>query len=185
MKLHYMGTFDLNEESLPHRDPEPGAVAFREAKDSKQLMIISSVISIVILVVLIVVLVLRCRGHFLENEWAPFIGILLSLACMFPHELLHAICFKDDVYLYTNLKQGMLFVFLSLLPALVLGALPYLACMINPTLVTLGVFGAFSLSMAAGDFYNVFNALTQMPKGALTYLSGFHSYWFMPTGRSA
>ncbi|MCI8497238.1 MAG: DUF3267 domain-containing protein, partial [Clostridiales bacterium] len=32
----------------------------------------------------------------------------------------------------------------------------------------------------AGDYYNVFNALTQMPKGARTYLYQFNSFWYMP-----
>ena len=39
---------------------------------------------------------------------------------------------------------------------------------------------AVCLSMGTGDYYNVFNALTQMPKGAKTYLDGFHSWWFLP-----
>jgi Ca2+-transporting ATPase len=27
---------------------------------------------------------------------------IIVMLCVFPHELLHAICFKEDVYLYTN-----------------------------------------------------------------------------------
>ena len=34
--------------------------------------------------------------------------------------------------------------------------------------------------MGIGDYYNVINALIQMPKGARTYLYGFHSYWYLP-----
>ena len=34
--------------------------------------------------------------------------------------------------------------------------------------------------MGFGDYMNVFNALTQMPRGARTYLYGFHSYWYQP-----
>ena len=32
----------------------------------------------------------------------------------------------------------------------------------------------------AADYLNVINALTQMPKGSLTYLYGMHSYWYIP-----
>lgn len=39
-----------------------------------------------------------------------WLGSILSMLTLFPHELLHAICFREDVYLYTNLAQGMLFV---------------------------------------------------------------------------
>ena len=110
---------------------------------------------------------------------------------LFPHELLHAICFREDAYIYTNIKEGMLFVvgpedmsrsryvFLSLLPNLVFGLLPYLLGMIL-SLSWLTMFGAVALSCGAGDYYNVFNAMTQMPKGARTYLHKFNSFWYMP-----
>ena len=96
-------------------------------------------------------------------------GCLAALLALFPHELLHAVCFKQDVYLYTNWKQGLLFVvgpepmskrrfiLMCLLPNLLLGFLPYI-----------------------GDYYNIINALTQMPKGAKTYLYQMHSFWYLP-----
>ena len=31
-----------------------------------------------------------------------------------------------------------------------------------------------------GDYMNAWNGATQMPRGALTYLSGMHSYWYLP-----
>ena len=114
------------------------------------------------------------------------------MLCAFPHELLHAVCFREDVYLYTNLKQGMLFVvgpetmskgrfiFMSLLPNLIFGILPFLFALLWPSLSILGTFGVLSISMGAGDFYNVFNAVTQMPRGARTYLYQFNSFWYIP-----
>ena len=110
----------------------------------------------------------------------------------FPHELLHAVCFREDVYLYTNWKQGMLFVlgpetmskgrfiFMSLLPNLVFGVIPYILGMLFPKLVFAAALGVLATSMGAGDYYNVFNAATQMPKGSRTYLYKFHSYWYLP-----
>ena len=114
------------------------------------------------------------------------------MAILFPHELLHGLCFREDVYLYTNWKQGMLFVvgpedmskgrfvFMSLLPNLVFGVIPYLVGLLFPHLTFLVVMGVLCTGMGAGDYYNVFNALTQMPRGARTYLYGFHSYWYLP-----
>lgn len=121
-----------------------------------------------------------------------WLGILFPFAILFPHEILHAICFKEDVYLYTNWKQGMLFVvgsetmskgrfiLMSMLPNVVFGILPYIVGMIYPQFVFGLVFGILSAGMGAGDYYNVYNAVTQMPKGARTYLYQFHSYWYMP-----
>ena len=65
------------------------------------------------------------------------LAFIFPILTMFPHELLHALCFKEDVYLYTNFKQGMVFVlgtetmskkrfiFMSLLSNLVFVFLPY------------------------------------------------------------
>ena len=111
---------------------------------------------------------------------------------MFPHELLHALCFKEDVYLYTNFKQGLLFVvgcetmskhrfiFMSLLPNIVFGFLPYVISFLGIQYLTLAVLGVIAIGMGAGDYYNVFNALIQMPKGARTYLYQMNSYWYIP-----
>lgn len=189
MKLHYKGKYDLNPESLPHGEHQPGAVQFKEANSSKQMMIIMNVIGVALMVPLFVLLFIRCGSVVFDYM---ILGLLLSLVCLFPHEFLHAICFKEDVYLYTNLKQGMLFVvgpeimskkrfvFLSLCPNLVLGFVPYLIALFHPPLAFLGVVGAMNIISGAGDYYNVFNALTQMPKGAKTYLYQFHSYWYLP-----
>ncbi|MBQ8538737.1 MAG: DUF3267 domain-containing protein [Ruminococcus sp.] len=127
-----------------------------------------------------------------ESFEAIGVGSILALLVLFPHELIHAICFKEDVYLFTNLKQGMLFVvgpedmskarfiFMSLLPNIILGFIPYLIFLVNPNLAILGAFGAINIASGAGDYLNVINAITQMPKGSRTYLHHFNSCWYMP-----
>ena len=119
------------------------------------------------------------------------IASVLSLAFMIPHEFLHAICFKEDVYLYYNPKNMLIFVygtesmsklrfiFMSLLPNVVFGFIPYLLFLLHPGWLLCGLVGAFCTGMGFGDYINVFNAATQMPKGAKTFLYGFHSYWYM------
>ena len=76
------------------------------------------------------------------------------------------------------------FVFMSLLPNVVFGVLPYLAGMVAGSSFFL-ILGLLATGMGAGDYYNVFNALTQMPKGAKTYLYQFHSFWFLPEAKKA
>ena len=191
MKLHYMGKFDLNPESLPHGEHKANAVAFREAEDSRKLGIIANIASVILMLVLAVPAFFRCRGQAGDLiGWG--LACFTPMAILFPHELLHGLCFREDVYLYTNWKQGMLFVvgpedmskgrfvFMSLLPNLVFGVIPYLVGLLFPHLTFLVVMGVLCTGMGAGDYYNVFNALTQMPRGARTYLYGFHSYWYLP-----
>lgn len=117
---------------------------------------------------------------------------LFPFVVIIPHEFLHAICFKKDVYMYENLKQGMVFVtgvedmskarfiFMSLLPNMVFGVLPYIVFLCYPQWYLLGFFSAICIGMGAGDYYNVFNVITQVPNEALVYMSGMHSYWYRP-----
>lgn len=192
MKLHYKGKYDLNPESLPHGEHIPGAVPFKEAKDSRQLAIIANAASVVIMVLLAVPAWFRCREYLFASPFQMMFGAIASMLILFPHEILHALCFKGDVYLYTNWKQGLLFVvgpetmskgrfiFMSLFPNLVFGIFPYLLGMLLPNLVFAVVLGILATGMGAGDYYNVFNAATQMPRGSRTYLYQFNSYWYIP-----
>ena len=191
MKLIYKGKFSGNVNDLPHGEHQPGAVPFRECEDSRRLAILANGIALIIFFFLEVIACLRIAGFSFN-----LIGALLSMLVLFPHEFLHAVCFREEVYLYTNWKEGMLFVVgpeimtktqfigMSLLPNFVFGVVPFVLFLINPSWQWLGTMGALSISMGAGDYYNVFNAITQMPKGAYTYLYQFHSWWFVPQKES-
>ena len=192
MKLHYKGKFDGKEETLPQREHPAGAVQFREP-DAKKFTLIANVGALLLAAVLLVPFVLRGMPHFSDKTPVQlWIACLLFLAAMFPHEFLHALCFRGDVELYTWFQRGALFVvgtedmskgrfiFMSLLPNLVLGVVPFVLFLVFPQVSALGFFGLIAISAGFGDYINVFFALTQMPKGAKTYMSGFHSFWYMP-----
>lgn len=191
VKLHYMGKYDLNPDSLPHGEHRAGCVKFKEAENSKKLALWANIAAFVIMIVLAVPAVFRLKDALYSSLGMAYLGVMVSMLILFPHEILHALCFKKDVYLYTNWRQGMLFVvgpedmskgrfiFMSMLPNLVFGIAPYIVGMIvaSPFLLALGT---LAVGMGAGDYYNVLNALTQMPRGARTYLYKFNSYWYMP-----
>lgn len=191
MKLHYKGKYDMNPDSLPCKEHLPGAVRFKEPEDSKKLAVIAKIISVIIIVVLAVPVIIRSLSYLTDSYWQIMAGCFVPMLLIFPHELLHAVCFKEDVYLYTNFAQGMAFVvgpetmskgrfiFLSLLPNMVFGIIPYVIGLIFPEMVFLSVVGVMCTGMGAGDYYNVFNAITQMPKGARTYMHKFNSYWYI------
>ena len=192
MKLHIRGKYNLKPESLPHGEHKKGAVAFKEIDDTKKLGIVANVVCFLIVVVLAIPATIRCRPYLNATHMQLSWGCIASLLVALPHEFLHAICFREDVYLYTNLKQGMLFVvgpetmskerfiIMSLFPNVVFGFIPYVIGLMFPRLPFFAALGTLAIGMGAGDYYNVFNALTQMPKGSRTYLYGFHSYWYMP-----
>lgn len=136
MKLHYKGPYNSDPASLPHGEHKPNAVPFREAKDMKTLSQITNIGGFVLTLLLAVPVLIRCWVYINTVNFAA--GCLAALLALFPHELLHAVCFKQDVYLYTNWKQGLLFVvgpepmskrrfiLMCLLPNLLLGFLPYI-----------------------------------------------------------
>ena len=190
--IYFMGKFSGDENDLPMREEHrPGAVRFKEPENMNKLAIVANVLSIVIMATAIILLFARCFtvGKF---SGISFWAYILPLGTLYPHEIIHGLCFKGKAYMYTNLKQGMMFVtggedftktrfiIMSLMPNIAFGFLPYIIFMINPEWVSLGMFGAFCISMGAGDYINVFNAATQMPKGSLCYMHGVGTWWYMP-----
>ena len=71
-------------------------------------------------------------------------------------------------------------VFMSLLPNIIFGFIPFIAFMVYPTLAFAGIFGALAIGTGRGDYLNVYNCLNQVPKGGLVYMSGMSSWWYIP-----
>lgn len=192
MKLHYRGKYNLDPATLPTCKHQPNAVKFKEVDSTKEPAVIANGIAIALMILLAIPVYLKYKGLLFDYFDEMMVGAMLPLLTMFPHELIHALCFKEDVYLYTNFKQGLLFVvgcetmskhrfiFMSLLPNIVFGFLPYMISFLGIQYLTLAVLGVIAIGMGAGDYYNVFNALIQMPKGARTYLYQMNSYWYIP-----
>ena len=188
MKLHYKGKFDGNEDLLPSGELEKhkNAVKFKEISDMKQLMIFGNIVSGIMIIIVGAIFILRAGGF----EKVSFIGMILAGISIFPHEFLHAICFKKDVYMYitgggafvcgTENMSKSRFIFMCMLPNIVFGFIPFIIFLIFPQFTVLGSLGLMAISMGTGDYYNVFNALTQMPRGARCFMEKQNSYWYMP-----
>lgn len=197
MKFHYMGKFDGNYEALPTREHEEGYVPFKEPSAKKLPLIVNVIGAAVTLIFLIPVMIFGAEGMSETLDKMNFVMYMLvwvgicclTMVVILPHEFLHGLCFKGDVYMYTQLSKGLCFVvgpelmgkgrfiFMSLLPNLVFGVLPYVIWAFFPDLWYLGLWGAVGLGMGGGDYMNALNCLIQMPKGAKTYLHGMNSFW--------
>lgn len=191
MKLIYKGKYK-GVKDLPVREVK-GRVKFREPETMTKLAIIANILAIIITGLTVFLFAVRLRTYRgFVNYKSVVVGCLAVMLTFFPHELLHAVCFKEDVELYTNFKQGLIFVtgtedftkagfvFMSLLPNIVFGFLPFIVFMIWPTFAFAGIFGALAIGMGRGDYMNVYNCLTQVPKGGLVYMSGMSSWWYLP-----
>ena len=201
MKLVYKSNFK-GMDQLPLGELPPDAVKFKEPESMETLTVKVILFSIPALP-LIALIIMGSRflhGTFnFEFVLLPFAaGIGISILSLLPHELLHAICFGKGavVELYIALTHGMLFVvsthpitkmrfiFLSLLPNLLLGWLPLIIWAVLPYVemysTILFTCSIINILGGGGDYMNTYNALRQMPKGSMQQLSGFNSYWFMP-----
>ncbi len=188
MKIIFKGRYDGNPESIPTYEHEKNANKIKEFDDMNKFGIIMNVVSFVFIILLGAIYVLVAGGI----DKFSTVGFIVPFLLLFPHEIVHAICFKEESYVYTNLKSGMLFVagpermsrsraiFMALLPNLLFGFLPFVAFLINPNLHFLGTIGFISIPMGIGDYYNVFNILTQTPKGSKIYMHRLETYWFLP-----
>lgn len=137
MKLHYKREFNGDLNSLPKHPHEPGAVKFKEIDDFNKLSIYLNLLSLLLLIVLVILDFVIFKNFDISSK-ATLIGFCLSFVVLVPHEFLHAICFKGDVEFYSALNKGMLFVtgtetfsksrfvFMSLLPNIVFGFIPWI-----------------------------------------------------------
>ena len=135
MKLIYKGKYSGDESTLPQREHPENYEIFKEP-DSKKFMLIANGISLIITIVFLAIAVIVSFGYLKEDlaNGRPWIllALILPTFVIIPHEFLHAICFKETVYMYSYLQQGAMFVlgledmskarftFMSLLPNIIL-----------------------------------------------------------------
>ena len=191
MVLHYGGKYNGNEDSLPHKEHNPNAVPFKEVDDVKKMSLITNTGCILVMLVLAIPFLILGMKYIPDNALWMIVGGVLGGLSLLPHELLHAICYKKDVYLYHDFAHGLMFVvgtedmskihfiLMCLCPNIVLGIIPYIVFLLFPYLVGVGLFGIICIGMGFGDWINIYNAIKQMPKNAKTYLCGMHSYWYI------
>lgn len=190
MKLHYAGDFNGDESTLPKREHHPRAVAFKEPED-KMFATFTNIGGIISLIILSVPFILIGRKFFYNNKLALLLGAVSQFFTIYLHEFLHAICYKKDVYFYKDFSRGRAFVigtedmskarfiFMIMFPNIILGIIPYVLFLIYPKYTFFGIFGLLGIIMGFGDYIGVYLAITQMPKGAKTYISGSRSYWYI------
>ncbi len=184
--FRYMGKYK-EESSLPARIQE-GAVMFREP-DFKKFAVIANILAFVILLVLAVFAFFYSGRKY--NMW----GVLAALLLMVPHEFLHAIWMKGEVFMYASPQNMMLFVtstedltkgrfiWMSLFPTICFGFIPLLLFVFNPGWTFLGICVTAKNTLQKSPVPIEIEKTPRYPKNSVTFLSGSHSYWYMPEKR--
>lgn len=197
MKLIWKGKMK-DKSQLTTVDLPENAVQYREPNSFLTLNLVALIFIIPLFILMALAIIIKEELGLLEGSvnYLDFRGFLLAFLMLFPHEFLHALAFprEAEVEVWYSLKSFMAFVysaypvsksrfiFLSLLPNLVFGLIPLIIWIFLPESYwfsdIVASFAFFSLLMGGGDYMNVFNTIWQVPNGAMTQLSGFHSYWY-------
>ncbi len=195
MKLIFKGKYNGVVETFPSSEKIKKATKYKEAENTEEMArILRTPQNIIFCILLIVVSIMSFEyiPNFLILILNYVLSYIISLIFLIPHELLHAICFKKRVYLYYNTKPLMMFVigedhmsklhfiFMSLLPNIILGFIPFIIFLFNPFFVSLGLVGVFNIVAGIGDYYNVYNTIKQVPKGAKIFMKYENTYWYIP-----
>ena len=192
MKLIYKGRYNGEIEEFESSKNIVNAIKYKEADTVEEMAkIITLPANIIQLFLLLIVFLIVGVDNFDNTLSLLILSFFVSLLTMIPHELLHGICYKNKVYLYTNFKQLMLFVvgedhmskwkfiFMCMLPNIVFGFIPFIIFLINTKLVFLGMLGAMCISYGMGDYYNVWNTIMQVPTNGMVFSKGHNSYWYV------
>ena len=111
MKLIYKGKYNGEIEEFESSKNIVNATKYKEADTVEEMAkIITLPANIIQLVLLLIVFLIVGFDNFDNTLLLLILSFFVSLLTMVPHELLHGICYKNKFYLYTNLKQLMLFV---------------------------------------------------------------------------
>ena len=177
MIFHYAGKYNGDENSLPYKEHNPNAIPFKEPKDMKKYSLIANLGCVLIMIVLVIPFLLMGIKYIPNSKIQMVAGGICGGLSMFPHELLHAVCFKKDVYMYNDLIHGLMFVvgtedmskarfiFMCLCPNLILGIIPYILFLIFPQFVGVGLFGIICIGTGFGDYLNIYNSIKYSLQG--------------------
>ncbi|WP_028519633.1 metalloprotease family protein [Ruminococcus flavefaciens] len=186
MKIKFMGKYNNDPKSLPKGEMISGAHRIKKIDNLAVLTLVMTLISCV-LGYLFLILLVNTFGRELLSI-AGVVAAMLAFVFMIPHEYIHAVCFKEESYIYVG--NGLLFamspehmskkryLFMLMLPFLLLGALPLVAGLIfhwSPP----AIFGALSIITCTGDLYFAANALVQVPSRGKIYLYDMVNFWYV------
>ena len=194
MQLHYKGKYNADDMDFLKRTHPSNAVEFKPLNSKKAGIIIKIIFylpAVFLFIYLLTIFSVRIKQLTGETRSLNIIlPCVISPFAVILHEFLHAICFKKDVYLYSNLSRLKLvavgtedmsktrFIIMKLLPEFVLGVIPFVISLLVPQWVGLGFLGAFCIAIGTEDYIIVANAIIQVPNDAMIYMSEMRYYWY-------
>ena len=184
MRLIFKGPY-TTDDRLPHEEikKHDNAVKFKEFEDTAHFLLKINLVSFLLLAFTM------GTFHYLAGITnISLSGVLLIFISMIPHEFIHASFFKRTAYLYLH-KYALIitgtepmtkwrYIMMAVTPSIIFGFIPFLLFVLNPELTIMGTFGAISIPMCLGDFYNAYNCYRQVPTDGYCFMNKQNTYWF-------
>lgn len=201
--IRIMGKLN-NEKELINRELPLNAKAFDEGDSLQDAFTRGFLVSLPFVLIVIISSVSRLNT-IVENTAMDMnlfiisfiITMVLSIGLKYLHEMIHALCYPLSgvkeiwnykkhgaylVYCEANVSKKR-FIWINLAPNIMLGFIPFAIWLFIAELLPLPVMvsSMFLLwYMIVGgivDYFNVYNTIKQVPKGAHVFNYGLHSYW--------
>lgn len=199
MKFVFRGKF-ISLDQLPKADLPYNAIKFIEPDSPEKVKRAAFAYSMLSLIPIVLIIIASLYFHGASFSINPtqsyFLAVILPFLFVIPHELLLGLCFGEgaEVEMYYSNRMWFVvctkpiskarFIWVCLCPNLIIGWLPLIVWAVFPWIPfgnTLLIFSVLSITLGGADYMNAWNALRQMPKGSIHQLSGFQSYWYIPT----
>ncbi len=202
--IKWKGSY-TSEAQLDRIDPIylSGLHKVKEVAKIEMSLLKGSLIMLPIIVLFLIIGVYSIHLLRIEKE-IPYKSIVISLLVtsmilfilQYVHEIIHALLYplkeKKEIYymqgtalfVYCQAKVSKLrFIIICMAPTVLLGFVPFwLGVLFRNQIPAMGVIiaieiGIFCTLMGVGDFYNIYNAIKQIPNGSILFNDGLSTYW--------
>lgn len=184
MKLIFKNKNNFNINDYPYNIDKKG----NEIKRENYKYIKCITYSIMFIISVIVIFFVMINKNIISEIYNIFVGLLLGFLSLPVHEILHAIWYKDETYLYMDFFRGNAFViskevvkrnkyiFISLFPNIILGILPTMIGILFRN-TFLCFFGLYNFFIGIYDFINIFYVYKNVPKTSKIFLNKNGGFW--------
>lgn len=198
---------DIKYGELGSADDHKGAVQFIEPNDIQCVLVRGAILMLPFMIPITLVglhcIIDRYQSFSeIKNNATIIIGLLgiALVCCVLPgcHEVIHALCYPLNSIkeIWHAKEEGALFIYctahvskkrfiwICLAPNLILGIIPFVILLCMQNFISLYFWGPaiicsyFAIIIGIGDFYNIYNAICQVPPKGIIYNNGLHSYWY-------
>lgn len=194
--IKFMGKFN-DESQLKKKELPLDAKIFKEPNSISKAFLLGFIISLPLIILISIGFMYKVSSFKNIKPMYFILSVILTLLLLYLHEIIHAVCFpinfKKEIWIKPN--EGALFVYCNeciskirflwvcIAPNLILGIIPFLFFLLgyfdsNDSIkYIVGMVSWMMIVSGIGDYLNIYNTLTQVPRNGYVVNNGFHSYW--------